>query len=198
MKYLAKYLPVEGHFHYVGAVIRFKEDGQLATIRRVGEGMDETKWEHMKLFLCSRDVGIDANIRLYKRPDLTFICMSRNKDKNILNLNTLDGSKSFGAKEKDCFKVIGPISPAATWVKEGDEFEESAVTPMYSYPVIIKSRAGESRQFILSESILEDYQLKELAEDLLEHQCNDCSICYGEQSHTIEYMMIKGPCGHFH
>jgi len=57
MTYFVKYIPVEGHFHYVGALIRSNKSGSVAKIKRLGEDLNETEWEHVKPFLCNNEVG---------------------------------------------------------------------------------------------------------------------------------------------
>lgn len=106
MKYFAKYLPVEGEIregdHWVhpnGAILPWTKtyvDGPIATLNP----------KKAQLFLCSRD--IHAGDRYLTEPDLSKerICE--------------DDSYNFD----HCLKIIGPISSEATWVKEGDEFEE--------------------------------------------------------------------------
>lgn len=65
--------------------------------------------KEVQLFLCSRDIQEGDN---YQWQDG-------------------DGNIGHGIKitivSPDAYKVIGPISPEATWVKEGDEFEEDRI-----------------------------------------------------------------------
>jgi len=114
----AKYLPVEGEI----------KEGELY------QDMDGNIWEHkrdlcftpvgqkVKLFLCSRDIQVGE---IFNEGNHTYnaICTSRDGR----------GIYSEGKWEEDyhdpadCYKVIGEISPEATWVKEGDEFYEEGI-----------------------------------------------------------------------
>ena len=62
----------------------------------------------MKLFLCSRDIQVGDTFH-------SFSGMSELKWDGKFQLHP------------DDFKVIGEISNEATWVKEGDEFDESEI-----------------------------------------------------------------------
>lgn len=115
-KYFCKYLPVEGHFHYVGAVIREKATGNIGIIKKVGEGVEEN--EHVKLFLCSRDIKIgDAVVWLNKYTWAMFQKFPVTTQEGV-DIMKNDHKGKWGV-------VIGEISKSAVWVKEGDEFDES-------------------------------------------------------------------------
>jgi hypothetical protein len=112
MKYFAKYLPVEGeigkghYFIFEGKVYLSNNDGTDNVT------VESTEWYHnrrqckkVKLFLCSRDIQLGDTVEGF--PNF------------ISNQDDLDY-----AIDNKSFKVIGEISPEATFVKEGDEFEE--------------------------------------------------------------------------
>jgi hypothetical protein len=63
----------------------------------------------VKPFLCSRDIQVGDEMNHPFQP-YTFRATNNNKE-----------------VWKDCFKVMGEISPDAIWVKEGDEFEEDDI-----------------------------------------------------------------------
>ena len=70
-----------------------------------------------KLFLCSRDIQVGDKLikdgveyEAHSRPDGVPFIGYYNKDWCYI--------------DNDCFKVIGEISPDATWVKEGMEYDE--------------------------------------------------------------------------
>lgn len=108
MSYFAKYLPVEG-----GNLIIKNTGGKEEKI--IG-----------RLFLCSRDIQVgdkfhvDYTISGYT-PEQT--CLNVDSD-TVYSEGINDDI--YSPKEK-CWKVIGPISPQAIWVKEGDEFEKGEV-----------------------------------------------------------------------
>jgi hypothetical protein len=119
-KYFAKYLPVEGEMKE-GCIAKEKYsiNPKIVEVVAINEdGMIKCKGDNLwyvpealqtvKLFLCSRDIQVGDKVR------------------------GLDGSEEIIMTEGDkqllfdgnIFKVIGEISPDATWVKEGDEFDE--------------------------------------------------------------------------
>jgi len=110
-KYFVKYLPVEGEIKkgdklfdppmHRMGVMEALTDNEGIRIKAKGG----TK---VKLFLCSRDIDWTKCTTL--ETHIPF----KQKDENDLP-----------------FQVIGEISPEATWVKEGDEFDESSVSEVW-------------------------------------------------------------------
>lgn len=130
--YFAKYLPVEEHFHYVGAIIRDKETGAIGIIKKVGEGINETQFEHVKLFLCSRDIQAgdkvwfnDPNPNVEGFKDWSGYGSIVGEEDNMIGVDL--GHTSTWEPSTQFIKVIGEISPEAIWIKEGDEFEGEEV-----------------------------------------------------------------------
>lgn len=70
-----------------------------------------------KLFLCSRDIKMEDTV--------SWLVDGKVKSDVLSTQEWIDF-----AKESDCFKIIGEISPDATWVKEGDKFDENEVQIM--------------------------------------------------------------------
>lgn len=75
------------------------------------------------LFLCYTDIQVGD----------TFFDQVDRKWENVES-NWVEAAKdwnnvkpSFHPRESWCYKVIGKISPNATWVKEGDEFREDEI-----------------------------------------------------------------------
>lgn len=106
--YFAKYLAIDGEIRPGDKSIK---DGVTYHHHNVSFYGIEKGHQKIKLFLCSRDIQVGDN---YQSP------------------------KRFGSKEyidaycdgdffPGSFKVFGEISTEATWVKEGDEFDESQV-----------------------------------------------------------------------
>jgi hypothetical protein len=114
-QYFTKYLPVEGELKK-GKY--FKDTtGTIRIADETDEMMENFLTKRLppqqvyKLFLCSRDIQVGDE------------------------MTRLDGSKFKADKAPDgsahwnghAYKVIGEISPEATWVKEGREFDEDEV-----------------------------------------------------------------------
>jgi hypothetical protein len=128
---------------------------------------DENKSDdiiHVKLHLCSRDIKIGDKGLVSKE-------ISHKSTMPILDAYELQALKEYGA-----YKIIGEISPEATWVREGDEFDEDEV-----------------RFRIMNVNFLEEIAIVDNLEQAYEHG-------YYE-AHTDECKIIaeiKGKCGHFH
>lgn len=176
--YFAKYLVANGHFQYAGANIRHKKTGQIGKIKKVGEGLDETQYEHVKLFLCSRDIQVGDKVYMndsrFSEPIIVGSFLINGEHRvgwypEGFQVNTerkLQGVKGFG----NYGKVIGEISPDATWAKEGDEFDEDKISIWEK----IKPQEWKHKQ-------IEQY--KKLM---------------GKVNPEHFMIRLKGPCGHFH
>ena len=128
-KYFAKYLPVEGEIkegdYWIGDGIsipkqatRLEEKASEAVQKAFGikYRKDFLKLKNAKkvnLFLCSRDIKHGDKYHDYAGAPV----FTHDEDDPML--------------DKDCFKIIGEISPNATWVKEGDEFDEEDIFMTY-------------------------------------------------------------------
>ncbi len=152
-KYFAKYLPVEGGKPSqipAGKNVPVMRDGkitffQLETSEKMGkfmalEGYKKGSYLPAKLFLCSRDIQVGdkvyaCNGGIFKNYKIEeFIIIEKpieykgewigefvNPEDEI----TLKGKAKLGWSSIYLpYKVIGEMSPDATWVKEGDEFDE--------------------------------------------------------------------------
>lgn len=136
-KYFAHYLPVEGKVEAGDYCI----DNLTKEVFKMGKGINtmpknlqdklRENATKVKLFLCSRDIQVgDKCIAL----DGLYIVPQSESDLAI-------------SKEEGHFKVIGEISPDATWVKEGDEFDEDEIMDFimgddYYMGVYIKDASG--------------------------------------------------------
>jgi hypothetical protein len=124
--YFAKYFPVEGeirdgnwYFWPIEApnsAYQYKEEISADWKKNMGDIFKSL--QKVQLFLCSRDLRAGDVV-------LTPFKWDERRVESIL-----DEDKVYlvGCSEpilrNEMFKVIGPISPEAEWVKEGDEFEE--------------------------------------------------------------------------
>lgn len=184
--YFAKYLPVEGeikealYIFWKGRV--YQQYSILSNFREKTFGLflGENQGEHIpieeakpaKLFLCSRDVKVGDKINyLSRNGDITFQG----------ELDKIEGEYIFLKEDrfkedyhmsyplKDAYKVIGEISPQATWVKEGDEWDEDEVR-------------------VCGQQILVDKET-----------FNSDPRSWTEAEYKVVFVgKIKGPCGHFH
>ena len=113
-KYFAKYFPIEGEINENNNTIINNETGRVYLLyapKSITSIALEQGDKVAKLFLCSRDTPENWN-----NPHVDYW---------------------DGIKEEDRYRVIGEISPDATWVKEGDEFDEEEIVvsrkPMKKY-----------------------------------------------------------------
>lgn len=196
MKYFAKYLPVEGPAQegwcfYKGELLNAwrcdAHDITWCTIKgqflAPGESYGYADCEELKtakLFLCSRDIQVGDKVKVPRTKD--------NFDNNNFDIEgTINsvGNNEVSVKIDDyfspfpknyCIKVIGSILSAATWVREGDEFEEDEVEEWFWH---IKQKA-------LMFKVSEDWVPKFL------------ELCKDKEWYERGHYMIKGPCGFYH
>jgi hypothetical protein len=170
MKYFTKYLPVEGEI---------KEGDMYHNGIGVGPAYKNENWkgQKVKLFLCSRDIQVGDKVRGEYPSTLGFDVECLRTDDSIVPhwaVKGQDGKEYYYAKQ-DSFKVIGEVSPDATWVKEGDEFEQLDIfaDKRQSFEDWWRDN-GTSKADKMSKRTLDKY------------------------NKSGKYIRIKGPCGHFH
>lgn len=123
MKYFCKFLPVGGYIAKPIKGVIFPEDkAKEAVIVDIADTEENNKITKqlerhfaiegggLKLFLCTHNISeedwkSEGIVHIYHKPKNKF--------------------------EEKPFKVIGEISPEATFVKEGDEFEDYHMTTFY-------------------------------------------------------------------
>ncbi len=152
MKYFTKYLECGGSLE-VGDITFWEDEGYYhGKFLRVTESFkihaNASQWKKYKLFLCSRE-------EYYGEPPIgTYI------DTEILDRSS---------EHIIATRVIGEISPDATWVKPGDEFDESELcllpTDMHGKVVYIP---------------------------------REPKPITGAELSQFTVIGVKGPCGHFH
>lgn len=88
-----------------------------------------------KLILTSTDIHVGDKVqewygnKLYREYIVDEIYQDKDSEGTI---HTMIKGGNEAVDSKNCFKVVGEISPEATWVREGDEFDEDEVTePMF-------------------------------------------------------------------
>lgn len=200
MKLFAKYRPVEGEikkgdnfwiknvkgknslFEKVEPHPEWKileEDGLHLSAKKVGTELVMTvaitECTKVKLFLCSRDIQVGDKVL----------------DKNGKEWETAELQKDFfdnkkQALESGLYKVIGEISPEATWVKEGDEFDEEDV--QIKYHTIHECLCQKSLGY-------EDEACSHYSGGTNKY----VDGCYRKEKLSTSYeIKVKGQCGHFH
>jgi hypothetical protein len=117
-KYFAKYLPVEGE-PKEGDMVIYKEVGWTENYE---EALKAAVYGDpipikVKLFLCSRDIQVGDEVHIpYPSGEVRI----KPTEASIIAIGNV-------AAKNNGYKVVGEISPEATWVKEGDEFNEEEV-----------------------------------------------------------------------
>jgi hypothetical protein len=105
--FFTKYLPIEGEIAKYGEKV-IDESGDVSVYKYSELNTTHGNLKKTKLFLCSRDIEVGDKVL-----DEEF-CEWIVQDSDLKALYLLT-------------KVIGEISPEATWVKEGDEFDEEQI-----------------------------------------------------------------------
>lgn len=157
----------------------------------------ETGWaKPVKLFLCSRDIqvgdiafslpAIELNKpklyyrKIVKEDDFSGMDTAPFKREEVEKYYWEDGCWNYKC---DVVKVIGEVSPEATWVKEGMEFDE--------YNCV--SKKGDVK--FIGISIKNGSLVRTL---ITERQYLKAQSEYTLGSHPFLKIEIKDPCGHFH
>lgn len=144
LKYFAKWLPVEGEIRE-GDRYKISEGDEIFTCHHVEKGFvenNDTIWsgevyrgshqkfcKKVKLFLCSRDTADGDTIRFFDNP---LVQISTDKEYKYDRLVERMVVKN-PLLPKYMYRVVGEISSEATWVKEGDEFDEKDLL-LFEYP----------------------------------------------------------------
>ncbi len=116
--YFVKYLPVPGEIKEGDKFI--VPDSNVIYERNILGTHDRSHVEKkVKLFLCSRDIQVGGKVVYEAHLDFGVQLVTNIEDDEVVLLN--DGSKTHA---HNLLKVMGEISPEATWVKEGQEFDE--------------------------------------------------------------------------
>lgn len=203
--HFAKYLPVEGEIkegdkfllnnkHPAGELrtCYWIEDDRLYIDKKEDRGWGfayRNEAKLTKLFLCSRDiqVGDKTNNGIIKE-------VTKNEGTNPDEIKLLKYGVFFWyvfeqgglGTNKNTFKIIGEISPDATWVKEGDEFDEDEIEKIYKKQfecLCEKPNMYRSEEQANCEYMVDD------------HRGGDLCI---RRIDVLDYIKLKGPCGHFH
>lgn len=153
--YFTKYLPVEGEIkegskvkHNGNIVTALKKEGEGDTWKTNGFPIYGSNLGLVKLFLCSRDIQIGDKVEISDSLSKYWDLESEN-DVRI-------------AKDKGFYKVIGEVSPEATWITEGMEFDRNDFQMIWSN--------GKQRK--LSRYDLRDVEIEPIL--IAEFKCPTC------------------------
>ncbi len=135
MKYFSKYLPVEGEINegdkFLDHTDNLIKDAHIPEFYNNPHVPYFDGYKKVKLFLCSRDIQkTDKEIYVHK-PDgsestkVELIDIISDKENTAVMFKW--GEQTPGTLIQNTFKVIGEISPEATWAKEGNEFNECEI-----------------------------------------------------------------------
>lgn len=122
-KYFAKYLPVGGEIKKEDMVIWHHQQGTSIPMKRSElhpSWLRNSIIKKVELFLCTRDIKIGEDFVHIEKGEGLFTVADE------LDLQKMEGWKNM----KKVYKVLGSISPEATWIKENDEFNESSLLPI--------------------------------------------------------------------
>jgi hypothetical protein len=131
-QYFTKYLPVEGEIQDGDKALdsNILSDNKIVTISinqygtaSDGRGTYSTggfkKLKKVKLFLCSRDIQVGDTIKA------TMGLASSDRDQIVEDIHdTWYDCTDHDVLKQYAYKVVGEISPAAIWIKEGDQLAE--------------------------------------------------------------------------
>lgn len=114
LNFFAKYLPVEGEIKKGDYYIDNSLGKNTIHLCRStpSEDLNSTDLicKKVKLFLCSRDIKAGDKV------------IYNNKEYEVTSDSLITVKNN-----KNTYKVIGEISPEATWVKEDDEFDKGEI-----------------------------------------------------------------------
>lgn len=125
-KYFAKYLPVEGKIKegepYLNKGVLFFADPVFDEGNNPNNSNPRITNKKAVLFLCSREIQVGDEI--------TWIGTGGSPQTPFGTKMKHDTPLTSGIMHENWIKVIGEISPEATWVKEGDEFDLKDFNPI--------------------------------------------------------------------
>lgn len=211
--YFAKYLSVEGEIKENDLLIN-----PAGTYEYYRKSLDITGsiyngCKKVKLFLCSRDIQVGDMVQEIFYDGTLSKMYSFGKLPNINDLVILyNGKLHHQTRIENIIKVIGEISPEATWVKEGDEFTEDEIKIILGSKVRKEFRNGEISEILLFDqkdiftnygiNHLEEWIIQDAAERWAENESSGQNYGYtwfwNEEPPFIHHIKILGPCGHFH
>lgn len=151
MKDFTKYLPIEGEIKQGDKYIRKNAPQWGVSIACACP--DQILWRKVQLFLCSRDIQVGDKVwdtlnEKFCEVTTPFVALHTSDGENVPCWYLKTEPVTFH-EARFLIKVIGPISPETTWVKEGDEFREDQwrKTDLIGLPIIFQIQCPICRQF---------------------------------------------------
>lgn len=129
MQFFSKYLPIEGEIKE-GDWFR-RKDGELVGKWNLIPDYDLTNYTKVVMFFCSKNIIKGEILRVFK-PDMSYwidcelLEIVTDGETEAFKLNSPKFGE-FASLSKNCFKIIGEVSPAAIWIKENDTFKEDEI-----------------------------------------------------------------------
>lgn len=171
-QYFAKYLPVEGEISVGDTVL--STDGMMDKITTM-DNIQETD-KLVKLFLCTKAINnlkVGDKVRQFSKPEKEF---------------TL--AKIGEAIKNDLFfKAISEISAEAlSYVKEHDEFDVDDLEMVFK----------EQHVCLCEDRTLNVYRtpMQQICDEMVDdHRGGDFCM---RMENVLQFIKIKGPCGHYH
>lgn len=125
-KYFAEYIPVAGAIREGDKF--YDSKFSLLGVKTARWDTESKTQQKMKLHLCSWDIQVGD--RVYQKfnksiSDEQYDILKWSFEDRIWLYK--DGKPNHTAHISTLFKVMGPISPLANWVKQGDEFSEDQI-----------------------------------------------------------------------
>lgn len=183
-QYFAKYLPIEGRPEEGDWVLSSHKDPNLGPglYHLIGKEWEEykrdSKWypgKKAELFLCDKNMQIGDKV-IHEREWKGTITNSNYNDQPEVEVEWSGAEKTTACSRtslKYLYKSIGHISPDATWIKDGDEFDEDEIKWICDWGADTMISIAELRQYAKNDEQMFKFP-------------NGGSYA------------IKGPCGHFH
>lgn len=187
--YFAKYLPVGGEIKEGDKYLWLGELYEASSLS-IKSGQAKNP---IKLFLCSRDIQVGDTIRAKDNSGEMLITKETRVgvrgELTILTGEKSEGDITWAQLESDWYKILGKISPEATWVKEYDEFTENEIEIVYKkkFECLCGKKDTLSSWWGKSNNCIHE----------TEDNYNHAYTCFREIS-VINYIKILGPCKHFH
>jgi len=185
MKCLAKYLPVEDGVDYSFTEWAGMKKGDL--VHDEGRNpfiVGDKKLIPAKLFAVTRYTKVGDEVFTPDLKQFGKIYLRETVD-DVITIMDKGGTRSgnvysWSDKKNAPFKILGPLSPNATWVKDGDEIKARGMKP------VVVERCGAklpSGRF---------------------NKCPECGETWkysgtcGTPTKEETHYEVLGPCGHYH
>jgi hypothetical protein len=131
-RYFIKLMPDNGKIQE--GDLAMKEDGAIVYVNEAAAKHLTDKWKRVKMQVCDTEFSVGENIWYYSRDNSTLFngVLAKIEGENIYleedrDFENPDVSDAFYMcyRKGTAFKIIGHVSEASSWVKEGIYFDES-------------------------------------------------------------------------